>query len=190
MNGYISHTEQFMEALAKRDNRCKGGWRLVPPRETVAPGVDPDLPDAEAVGEAALDARQMSALSVWGAVFPDDPSYSIDTEDDARDALNRGKVSLSTDRLEKLKALIRLKYPGLGEAALDAKRRKQLDDSDFALPGRRYPVDTPERARVAIKYAKQYESPENQAKVIAAVKRRYPDMDVKATPDKKKKAKS
>lgn len=68
--------------------------------------------------------------------------------------------------------------PDMEEAPLDAKRRNGLDSSDFALPGRRYPIDTPSRARSALARVKQFGSPEEQRKVKAAVQRKYPNMDV------------
>ena len=68
--------------------------------------------------------------------------------------------------------------PDMEEAPLDAKRRGDLDSSDFALPNRRYPIDTPSRARSALARVKQFGSPEEQRKVKTAVKRKYPNMDV------------
>lgn len=66
----------------------------------------------------------------------------------------------------------------VAEASLDAKKRNDLDSSDFALPGRKYPIDTPERARSALARVKQFGSPEDQRKVKAAVQKKYPDMKV------------
>jgi hypothetical protein len=64
------------------------------------------------------------------------------------------------------------------EAPLNARRRKALPTSVFALPGRRYPIDTPARARAALSRVVQFGSPSEISRVRAAVKRRYPDMDV------------
>ncbi len=64
----------------------------------------------------------------------------------------------------------------LREAPLDAKKRNSLDDSDFALPGRKYPIDTPERARSALARVEQFGSDSDKSKVKAAVKKKYPDM--------------
>lgn len=66
----------------------------------------------------------------------------------------------------------------LAEAPLDAKRRNDLDSSDFALPGRKYPIDTPARARSALARVQQFGSPEDQRKVKAAVRRKYPNMEI------------
>lgn len=64
------------------------------------------------------------------------------------------------------------------EAPLNAKRRKALSSGDFALPGRRYPIDTPARARAALSRVEQFGSNSEKSKVRAAVKRKYPNMDV------------
>ena len=74
--------------------------------------------------------------------------------------------------------------PGMAEGAmreapLDAKKRDDLDSSDFALSGRRYPIDTPARARAALARVKQFGKAGEEAKVKAAVRRKYPNMDVK-----------
>jgi hypothetical protein len=64
------------------------------------------------------------------------------------------------------------------DAPLNAARRKRLPDSDFALPGRRYPIDTPARARSALAYVMQHGTEHEQKTVYAAVRKRYPDMEV------------
>ena len=66
----------------------------------------------------------------------------------------------------------------LQEAPLKADKRNKLPDSAFALPGRRYPIDTPARARSALARVKQFGKEGEEAKVKAAVKKRYPNMDV------------
>ncbi|AXH66378.1 hypothetical protein SEA_SATIS_229 [Streptomyces phage Satis] len=66
----------------------------------------------------------------------------------------------------------------LTEAPLTADKRNNLDSSDFALPGRRYPIDTPARARAALARVKQFGKEGEEAKVKAAVKKKYPNMDV------------
>lgn len=68
--------------------------------------------------------------------------------------------------------------PFLSEAPLNADKRNDLPSSDFALPGRRYPIDTPERARSALARVKQFGSPQEIDRVRAAVRRKYPDMEV------------
>jgi hypothetical protein len=66
----------------------------------------------------------------------------------------------------------------LQEAPLNADKRNKLPDSAFALPGRKYPIDTPARARSALSRVEQFGSDEDKRKVRAAVKKRYPNMDV------------
>lgn len=67
------------------------------------------------------------------------------------------------------------------EAPLTAKQRDKLPDSAFALPGRQYPIDTPERARAAMARVQQFGSASDKKRVMAAVKKKYPDMEFKAT---------
>ncbi|MBQ6357594.1 MAG: hypothetical protein IJI97_01390 [Clostridia bacterium] len=65
------------------------------------------------------------------------------------------------------------------EAPLTAQRRNDLPNSAFALPGQRaYPIDTPERARAALARVVANGTPDEIRRVRAAVRRRYPDMDV------------
>lgn len=66
----------------------------------------------------------------------------------------------------------------LQEAPLTADKRNALDNSDFALSGRRYPIDTPARARAALARVKQFGKEGEEARVKAAVKKKYPNMDV------------
>lgn len=66
----------------------------------------------------------------------------------------------------------------LEEAPLNAQKRNKLPDSAFALPGRKYPIDTPERARSALARVEQFGSDSDKARVRAAVKKKYPNMKV------------
>lgn len=63
---------------------------------------------------------------------------------------------------------------GTTVAVLDAKQRNALPDSAFALPGRRYPIHDLAHARDALARVAQNGTPAEQAKVRAAVSRRYP----------------
>lgn len=56
--------------------------------------------------------------------------------------------------------------------------RDSLSDDNFALPGRKYPIDTKARARNALARVSQFGSPSQQKKVRSAVKKKYPDIDV------------
>ncbi len=66
----------------------------------------------------------------------------------------------------------------LEKKRLKYKERQALGDSAFALPGRRYPIHDASHARNALARVAQNGSPEEKAKVRAAVRRRYPDIDV------------
>lgn len=57
---------------------------------------------------------------------------------------------------------------------LTSKRRKGLATSDFALPGRRYPIMDANHARNALARVSANGSPAEKAKVRSAVKRKYP----------------
>jgi len=61
-------------------------------------------------------------------------------------------------------------------ATLTAASRKALPDSAFALPGRRYPIHDEAHARNAMSRVMQHGNPEEQGKVRAAVRRRYPNI--------------
>lgn len=61
--------------------------------------------------------------------------------------------------------------------ALSTRRRKKLPDSSFALKGKRaYPIDTAARARNALARVAQHGTKSEQAKVKAAVHKRYPSI--------------
>lgn len=59
---------------------------------------------------------------------------------------------------------------------LNAKRRDQLKDSDFALPGRRYPIHDREHAANALARVAQHGTPGERIAVKHKVCRLYPDM--------------
>lgn len=64
-------------------------------------------------------------------------------------------------------------------AVLTAKQRNALKDSDFAIPERRaYPIHDELHARNALQRVSQHGTPEEKRRVKAAVRRRYPDMEV------------
>lgn len=59
-------------------------------------------------------------------------------------------------------------------ATMTAKRRKSLPRSAFALPSKRkYPIDTPARARNALARAAQKGTASNYRTVARAVRRKY-----------------
>jgi hypothetical protein len=57
---------------------------------------------------------------------------------------------------------------------LDAARRNRLAGSSFALPGRRYPINDPNHARNALARGAQNASPDELARIRAAVHAKYP----------------
>lgn len=61
---------------------------------------------------------------------------------------------------------------------MTAKKRKTLSQSSFALSGRRYPIDTPGRARNALARVSQFGTASEKAKVRSAVRRKYPSIAV------------
>jgi hypothetical protein len=72
---------------------------------------------------------------------------------------------------------------GLGKAAkeLSAKGRAHIKPKNFALPGGRYPINDKAHAANAKARAAQHASPEEKAKIDAAVARKYPGMGKKAS---------
>ena len=61
-------------------------------------------------------------------------------------------------------------------AKLTSSKRNALPSRDFALPGRRYPIEDASHARNALARVSQHGSPAEKAKVRAAVHRKYPDI--------------
>ena len=57
---------------------------------------------------------------------------------------------------------------------LTAATRNALPTSDFALPGRRYPVENASHGRAALSMVAKYGTPEEKAKVRAKVRAKYP----------------
>jgi len=65
-------------------------------------------------------------------------------------------------------------------AKLTSKRRNAPATSQFALPGRKYPLDTANRATNALARGSEYASPAQQATIRRKVKSRYPGISVSA----------
>lgn len=72
--------------------------------------------------------------------------------------------------------------PRKGQAV--PKKYRGLPASAFALGKGRYPINTAKRARNALARVAQHGSPQQQAKVRAAVKRKYPSIKVAGTKGK------
>lgn len=68
-------------------------------------------------------------------------------------------------------------------AKLDAKKRNALESGEFALPDRKYPVDTAGRARAALARISQFGSPAEKSKVSAAVRSKFPSMKLDGMSD-------
>jgi hypothetical protein len=129
----------------------------------------------------------------------DDCDTGFPDEEDARDALSTLSQFVDGGTLKAIQNQIAKQYgdpgeegeadapvPGfmgeaasaLAEAPLDAKKRNNLDSSDFALPGRKYPIPDESHARSALQRVQQFGSDEDIRKVKAAVRRKFPNMDV------------
>jgi hypothetical protein len=63
-------------------------------------------------------------------------------------------------------------------AALTAKRRNKLPGKVFGLPGRRYPLDTKNRARNALTRVSQHGTAQEKATIRRKVHRLYPGVAV------------
>lgn len=62
-------------------------------------------------------------------------------------------------------------------AELTGKKRKALPTSSFAIPEKRaYPIHDESHARNALARVAQFGTPEEKARVRAAVKRKFPNM--------------
>ena len=61
-------------------------------------------------------------------------------------------------------------------AKLTTKARKAIPTDDFALPGRRYPVENRSHAANALSRVSQNGTPAEKATVRAKVRRKYPTM--------------
>jgi hypothetical protein len=67
--------------------------------------------------------------------------------------------------------------------SLTMRERRRLPASDFAIPERRpgpgsYPIPDEDHARNSLTRVAQYGSARDKARVKAAVRRKYPDIDV------------
>lgn len=60
---------------------------------------------------------------------------------------------------------------------MTAAKRERMSPSNFALGGRRYPIDTIGRARNALARVAQHGSTSEQKRVHAAVCRKFPSIE-------------
>lgn len=72
-------------------------------------------------------------------------------------------------------------------AKLTTSERKALPGKDFALPGRRYPINDENHARNALSRVSQHGDSEEKAEVRAKVHKKYPEIgeDKEESPLKK-----
>ncbi len=70
-------------------------------------------------------------------------------------------------------------------AKLSYKRRKKLPSSDFALPGRKYPIEDKEHARNALARVSAYGTPAEKAEVRKKVHAKFPTIGEKGHAKKK-----
>jgi len=67
----------------------------------------------------------------------------------------------------------------MSKAVLETSERKQLKDSDFAIPeDRAYPIHDEAHARNALTRVAQYGTPEEKKRVVSAVRKRYPEIEI------------
>lgn len=64
-------------------------------------------------------------------------------------------------------------------AKLTSKARKAVPTGEFALPGRRYPIEDSSHARNALARVSQFGSAAEKARVRSAVHSKYPGMGKK-----------
>tara|TARA_Y100000310_G_C20694785_1_gene824821 strand:- start:1545 stop:1745 length:201 start_codon:yes stop_codon:yes gene_type:complete len=64
-------------------------------------------------------------------------------------------------------------------AKLTTKGRKMIKKSNFALPGRRYPIQDISHARNALARVSQHGTPSEKKRVRAAVHKKYPSIGKK-----------
>lgn len=68
--------------------------------------------------------------------------------------------------------------PAKAQKHLTAKQREAIPTKDFALPGRRYPIEDKAHARNALARGAQHASPAELAKIKSKVRSKYPDIEV------------
>ena len=101
--------------------------------------------------------------------------------------MNRGDKKIKGDK----SAWVEMEsaIPVVVEKDLNAAERRALPNKDFVFPGKgegpegkqrgAYPINDKKHARNALAMAAAHASPEKQAKVKAAVKKKFPDIEVK-----------
>lgn len=146
----------------------------------------------EQISEEDLSTKQRKSINDEDFALPDQRKYPIHDKSRARNALARVEQYGTPEEKGKVQAAVRKRYPdmeveesrgrkgkAIAERELSAKQRKFINDEDFALPHqRKYPIHDKSHARNALARVEQYGTPEEKGKVQAAVRKRYPDMEV------------
>ena len=70
-------------------------------------------------------------------------------------------------------------------AKLTTKARKKIQTKNFALPGRKYPIEDKSHAQNALARVSQFGSPAEKAKVRGKVARKYPGLGSIQVPKKR-----
>ena len=63
-------------------------------------------------------------------------------------------------------------------AVLSSKQREKMPQKQYALPGKRYPINDASHARNALARVSQHGTPSEKATVRAKVRKKYPGIDV------------
>jgi len=180
MNGYNAQSDLLREAMAVRDQRFtrNGSYRPVPvrPTNTTEAASSSDMLPGKLKENDGVDLTISLCLGDGSGHEHD----SDDMEMDADYCEAKRKMGRMPESALYPQRRFRETLAPMSEAPLNAKRRNALPASDFALPGRRYPIDTPARARSALARGQANATPEEYRRIVAAVKRKYPNMDVEA----------
>lgn len=81
-------------------------------------------------------------------------------------------------RLEQMKGGAIKDPPAKKQHHLTAKQREAIPTKDFALPGRRYPIEDKAHARNALARGAQHATPAELSTIKSKVKSKYPDIEV------------
>ena len=130
------------------------------------------------VGATKINAAQKKGVTVVGVDAVMHLLEAAVVDDHARLAWTEFELAEATTTAEtmRLRARRDALRRRLDEAVLTSKTRAKLPSSAFALPGGRYPIHDEAHARNALSRVAQHGTPEEQKKVRAAVKRRYPNI--------------
>jgi hypothetical protein len=172
----------YIEAVAKEKGVAASG-QPVPPADRCPTckgtgHIDggKECPDCDGSGKDAHfppDDKMNEREGFGGAVSEGDPQH--------REKVDKAMEEMFCDDEDcsVCKALLEDDDPEtLEKKRLSYKRRKKLPEGAFALPGRRYPIHDESHARNALARVSQHGTPEEKAKVRAAVRRRYPGIEV------------